>query len=511
MGSYYPLIKNTKYVDKHDSETTAKPREHETAEDLFNNQERSSKISDQYGAAKERITAVYPVNLDLMTVGMGHLDNVIYMLSHYDAVSSANNIISNNKFRVDYQKVAGRHELSALDNWLQDIETPISLAKKSFIDLTMKHLRVGTVLALLGASIFKTAPKQMLGVFTAIDHVGIKVENETQKMAGIRGLGRLLSVFSSLAVNNKYRDDNIKFMLEHSAIMDDRINLGSFDKEVKEAKSQIRGGTGLKDKWNSVVMSPIVFVQSRMVDTPIWLASYENSINSRKGINITDDDIASAAAYADSIVELSQGSAGNKSLPWIIRSQRDEALRNILIFMTAMLNIFNGVAGDAQSVARGNKTPVEGFLGIAYKLMLPAVSITAINYLMSLGLDSDDEEFELAETYINEQRMAVFGILPFGGAINSAIDGFPVALAAMESAGKGISGISAITGKLGTDSEITDREIRNVAVALGTVLHVGGSNQIVKSVQGITQSFEEYDNEITGQMLYNSAYGATKK
>lgn len=511
QGFYYPLIKDSDYTTSAPLISTPGGTNKKTAEELFNGGQTKSKLSDQVGAAKERTDAIYKVSLDVMTVGLAHLNTIIYMLSHYDAVDSANNIISDNKFREDYQRAAGQQELSALDDWLNEIANPKPIDKKDFISSSLKHLRVGAVLSLLGASIFKTAPKQLLGVFTALDQVGIKAENETQKMAGIRGVGRLLSVFGSLG-NKAYRDKNIKFMLEHSAIMDDRINLGSFDKEVSEAKAQLRGKNGLSGKWNSLIMTPIVFVQSRMVDTPIWLASYENSVNSRKGIAITDSDIKSAAAYADSVVELSQGASGNKNLPWIIRSQRNEGLRSVLIFMTAMLAIFNGVASDVQSVARGNKTPTEGFLGVVYKLMLPAVSLTAINYLASLAFDSDEgEEYDLANEYIHEQRVSILGIVPFGSMASSAYDGFPATLTALDIVGKGITSTGTAIDKIGTDKELTDREIRNITVALGTVLHVGGSNQVVKSVQGIAQSMKEYDGEVTKEMLYNSAYGANQK
>lgn len=511
QGYYYPLIKDNHYTTSTLDNVAPDRINKKTAEELFNGGQRKSKLSDQVGAAKERTDAIYSVSLDVMTVGMAHLNSIIYMLSHYEAVDSANNIISDKKFREDYQRAAGRHELSALDDWLNDIANPRPIDKKDFISSSLRHLRVGAVLTLLGASIFKTAPKQLLGVFTAIDQVGIKAENETQKMAGIRGVGRLLSVFASLG-DKSYRDKNIKFMLEHSAIMDDRINLGSFDKDVSEAKAQLKGKKGLSDKWNAVIMTPIVFVQSRMVDTPIWLASYENSINSRKGISITDADIKSAAAYADSIVELSQGAARNKNLPWLVRSQRPELLRSVLIFMTAMLAIFNGVAADVQSVARGNKTPAEGFLGVVYKLMLPAVSITAINYLASLAFSSDEEEeSNLANEYIHEQRVTILGILPFGNMVSSAYDGFPATLTALDIVGKGITSTGTAVDKIGTDKELTDREIKNIAVSLGTLLHVGGSNQVVKSAQGIAQSLKEYDGEVTKEMLYKAAYGATRK
>ncbi|WP_221897922.1 hypothetical protein [Bathymodiolus japonicus methanotrophic gill symbiont] len=130
--------------------------------------------------------------------------------------------------------------------------------------------------------------------------------------------------------------------------MADRIEMGSFNRDINEFITNLKSKGGKKSRYNDFMMKPIGVVQVWGVDTPIWIASFNNSIENRAGVEITASDEQKAIAYADSVVERTQGASDNKNLSWLSRSQRNQFIRTGMIFMTSMTAIFNGVTSDVQ-------------------------------------------------------------------------------------------------------------------------------------------------------------------
>ncbi|GFO73258.1 hypothetical protein BJAS_P3970 [Bathymodiolus japonicus methanotrophic gill symbiont] len=162
-GMYYPLLRDKKYQVNYDE---GKSPEQNTSADtlsLFFG-DYNSEFGDQLSASKERTEGYYPVLLDSSTASINHITSVIHLISHYDAIESASKLISNKEFRAAYQKAAGVHGLNALDTWLKETANTRNIESSDIISRAFRDLRIGTTLVMLGGSIFKTVPKQLLGI-----------------------------------------------------------------------------------------------------------------------------------------------------------------------------------------------------------------------------------------------------------------------------------------------------------------------------------------------------------
>ncbi|GFO72918.1 hypothetical protein BJAS_P3455 [Bathymodiolus japonicus methanotrophic gill symbiont] len=479
MGGYYPLKRNK---DVHDTTKTSDT-------DSLMNEDFNDNLSPSTSSVHERTDSVYAVSLDLEGGIFGHFNKVIQYISHYGAIDSINKIMSDNKFKKTFEKSAGKSELKSLQLWLKEVANPSVPENQNFADKLLKHTRYGMTVAILGGSIFRTAPKQLLGLSAAL---------------GDLGHASIINAFKTLATQNS--SALIADMKESSAIMRDRIEHNSFDRDLNELKMSVRGQSGHLSKFNDAMMMPIRVIQFYGVDVPVWIAAKQKSFDESmsKGVD-ADKANKDASIYADSVVERTQGAAGQKNLGSLSRAERNELAKQLTQFMTPMLAMTNNIIDSVRSSRRGSISQGEAVRRMFYVVMYPSLILAVAQQ----GKDEvDDNDTDIIENIANETLMSITGLVPLVRNAASWVKGYGGGLGSIETLSKGVSSSANLSTELynrafdpfEANGEFKEKDIKNIIKFAGIMAHVGATHQITESAFGLGKALDDWDNKTKAQV-----------
>ena len=502
-GGYYPLFKDNNVLLKSEEKGINHTREKPSTDDLMNGQSNNAAFIPS--STYERTKAVYPVSLDLNFAISSHFSEVLHYISHYDAIDSISKILSNDDFKHSYQKVAGKHELKSLQLWMKEVASPsVSLEATAMEDI-VKRLKYGMTLAILGGSLFRTVPKQLFGFTNSANELG---------GANIIKAIRLLSSKSGGAA--------IQEMMDNSAIMSDRVTMKTFDRDINELKSDIAGNNKLLNKWNDLTMSPIGWMQN-IVDTPTWIAAKNKSYDASMKKGLTDKQAnKDAYVYADSIVQRTQGSSGQKNLAQMQRSQRNIFVKSITMFMTPINAILNSVYDIHRGAKTGNYSKAETARRVFYTLLVIPITSTLIDSGTKMFTDDDDDEEEKAiqEKFTHDLLGSSVGLLPLGNVLVNGIYGFKSnSNAPIETLARGVVGTFSLANetymrvldKENAKDEYSENSIEDVIILAASLLHVGGAQQIIKTggsfIKEANEGFSNWERDNAAKIANELMYG----
>lgn len=349
--------------------------------------ERDQKAMDQelfggrnYGAAqtkhghlKERSSAGLGTPLLLnFTVLSDHLFNVVHDITHRKAVLDAAKIVRNKTVREAVETYAGREAYLELMPWLQDCanerQAPMSQVQKmaSWARASGTIMQMGyklTTIFMVPSGFTQSISE--LGWKWA--HVGVwhVLKGLAGGRAGIRAMWELTK--------------------QKSPMMASRVE--AFDRDIRDFSKRINAGpvSGWVERARNFAFTPMGYVQLCSVDMPTWWGAYEKGLHEHQG------DEAKAAAYADSIVRLTQASGATKDLA---RVQRGSDVHRMLTMFYSYFNTLYNLGALHLRALREDHTPSGIFRAANAALLLWFLPSVMSELLAGRAPDDGEDDLE---------------------------------------------------------------------------------------------------------------------
>ncbi len=455
-GGYYPV----KYDPKRDQRAQEnEDRLNAETESMFSNSS-SIQASVNAGATNERTGYYAPIRLSLDVVG-NHFQETIHYVTHHDPVRQANKLLRNKQVASAITSKLGPEEFAQLRPWLNDIakdgrESPT----KTFWDDLLGKLRFGTTLGVMG---FKAS--------TGI----IQISGLSNTIAEL-GLGPTYQAMRSILGNTTDMKKAWEFAVENSKVMQHRAT--NFDREIKNALSQLEGRRGILAAAQEASMKHIALIQTYMVDLPTWHAAYIKSMTE-------DGDEAKAYRFADFVVESVQGSGATKDLAQILRGQ-SETSRMFTMFMTFFSSLWN----LERDLVKGARSGTYSTTTVAAKAMF-LFTVPVLFEMMLRGElgGEDDEPGEQLQKVLTSLALFPVQSVPFIRDIASGASGeFGYNISPLaQLLDTGVRSIPEVVTRGFTDEDITKGQ------AKGSVKFIGAA----AGIPGVSQAWA------TGEHLYD--------
>lgn len=437
-GGYYPIV-----FDGDRSTRQAALDEAADVSEMFGGM--SAKAMTRHGHLKARTnTGGKPLRLSL-SVATDHLAQVVHDLTHRRAVIDLGRLIRDDQIREAIEGAAGTEMYRQLGPWLKAVAGDRPKEPSDFFRKLASHARAGATVVTLGWKV-TSSMMQTLGYTAAVDEIGAKY--------AAKGVQRTFP-----NVRAAYR-----FATERSAMMRDRLE--NFDRDVRET---VRQPTRFRLTAPDLGFFALIGWMDMGVSLPSWLGAYAKAMDGKQQ-GIEPGDEQAAIDYADSVVRMTQSAGAAKDLASIQRG--GEVQRLFTMFYSSFSVIYNRFQSAGQRFGMDKNVP--RLLSTAVLMwFLPVVLEEAIR---GRGPDEDDDESWAA--YLT--RKALF--YPFGSIVlvrdiasalewqartgRSDFQGSP----AMR-AGEAIVGAAGAVGAaVDPDEEVTRRQARDIADALGVVL-----------------------------------------
>lgn len=330
-----------------------------------------------------------PILLD-MDVLPRHIAQVVHYVTHAEPAYNVQKIMSHPEFKDRLLSRFGEGMVGNLVGWINNItQGEIEPAGLSSTNRFLRGLRRNVSLAGLGFRM-TTVIAQAGGVFSGAEMIGLTgVARGFKEMYGTYDLGRVQS--------------NFDFVRSKSAEMRNRTQF--LDRDLTNISAAFERTTAVQ-RIRDVAMKPMM-VADNIVATAVWMGAYTAQI--KRDVH----DEATAIAYADKVVRLTQGSAGPKDLAAIQRG--NEFMKLFTMFYTyfsAMQNRLHDTARSGYYRATGGPelqnvdTPNE-LLRFTYLIILPSV---IFDFMMKGAMQGDfDEDSEKDKSLLGTALWKVFG------------------------------------------------------------------------------------------------------
>ncbi|MCR9093486.1 MAG: hypothetical protein NXI30_04660 [bacterium] len=343
-----------------------------------------------HGHTIERTRAVGPLLLDLGVVA-AHLDQVIHDLAYRETLTQIDRLLKAPAFKDRLNQTVGPAMTELFNPWLTSIATDRHVDNRALSGLAkgLRATRVHVTTYTLGFR-YTTLAAQVLGNLNAMATLRERVPNWTKHYAsGIRKAYAGLNPRRMQAVYDR--------VSEQSGEMRHRV--GQIDRDLRDMLRRQVGKSDLGARATRASMELIGKVQLYSVDLPVWLGSYD-AATVELGL-----DHKQSVEFADSIVRMSQGGAGQKDLAAIQRG--DEGLRQLLLFYSWRNTLYNQGRASLRQFAKERDV---GNLLASYTLRywLPGIGAA----LIAGNLFEVEDEGELAKLLATAGLSEMVGTLP---------------------------------------------------------------------------------------------------
>lgn len=322
---------------------------------------KATRATTRRGHTKEREGGSgKPLRLDLDVVSQ-HLSQVIHDLTHREVVRDVNKFLRDDELATSVQDRLGP---AALQQMRQTIDAvAVSDLADNEVDRTLRAIRNGVSIATMGFNL-TSAAMQITGVGQSMQLVGVRAfAKAAARTAGAQG------------------ENAFKLVDSKSEFMRNRATTAV--REVNEALNQVKGGA-----WRDTLNRYAYFLMTqaqRAVDTPTWLAAYENALEA-------NHDESTAVAIADQAVIDTQGSGMVKDLAGV---QRSRVLNLFTVYYSYFSATFNRTANATAAfrAAGGFSSPgAIAKLAQDYALLYSMPAALAVLIRGALKGQPEDEE-----------------------------------------------------------------------------------------------------------------------
>ena len=377
-GGYYPLDylyhKNSIVRNRKEAQSNYNPPAFRRASFTF---ERAEKLSD-------------PLRLSLNLV-YEHLFDAAHYVSHRATMRKVLRVVNDTTFRKHFEQTQGFERYRALKALVENVAAPGAALKGMTSDLEAWSRSVLTATSLWaspGVVFMQTA-----GVTFGLDELG----------------SYYFSALRDIAENPL---EAYRFVMSHSGMMRDRVNLKDLDLKTRANQFRENFAEQTRRTITEIGYAPMRYVDL-CVATPIWLAAYNQAVD--RGA-----DIPHAVAQADEFVAKTQGATRPIDMSPI---QLKPWLRGFAVFFSA---VSAGATMGTKALSRikmGGSTPMVLAAAVAANILAPYFVSSLVRSIIAGPGDGDDDPDRMMRAFFKELVTqpfsgipAQYGYLPrFGG------------------------------------------------------------------------------------------------
>lgn len=449
-GGYYPVVYDP------EADHGVFKRAQAASAGLFSNNFLRPTVGS--GFTKERVKYKAPILLSLDVIS-NHLAEVVHYVTHYEALTQADKITRQPKFRTTVTNAMGKEFYREIRPWLQDIANNVSQRRSpDFAEPFFRNLRNGVSIGAMGYNI-GTAFKQLLGVATALDAIS------PQYWAS----GIMKSWASPRAAANW------KFALNESAELVPLIK--DFDRDIKAVNDayEKKFAGGAKDALIRHAFSVIGYFQLA-VNVATWHGAYEQGLSRNL-------DHKAAVDHADSVVRKTQSSGAIKDLADVQRSS--EATKTVTMFYSFFSVLYNRLE-DITIQTKGVKDVPKAVYRASLLAILPTLLGMAGSAAYQALLGDDDKQDDAQPflvTLATESLNYTFGSIPIFRSVFH-FGAYKSQLSPVIGAWDKISNAATAASKIAQGKEPTRKQVRNMVDVVGIMTKTPGAS-LYKQVDDI--------------------------
>lgn len=457
-GGYYPL--------RYDSDTNERQKQLDdktTVQEAFG-QSYTHAMTKQ-GHLNARLEQVdKTIRLGFEVLG-AHLDDVAHDLAFRKPVMDVARIIDNKTFQAAVVDAVGNDLYRQFKSWLVDVANDNTGSVSNNARLIDKFARTAKDAAAVVNMGFKltTMIVQPLGYLQSVDTIGKK-----WAMRGLRD-----SYSNPLKILKTYKE-----IAALSPMMANRIS--NYNRDVNEfmRRTKIIGATpgkigSINHKYRQ--LSETYFYGIAALDMavaiPTWKGAYEQAM-AGEATNVTKGDMDQAIAYADAMVERSQGSGDVKNLAAIQRGSPAQKLFT-MYYSYFSINLQRMIKAGFNVIKTGD---IPQFISSMMLLWFAPVALESLILGRHPGEDADDEDW-----YRFYGKVATYPIQGIVGLreIGSLIDGYGAGSSTtsdyLYSIGAGIGSAAKLgAGVFSDDIEIKRSDYKNIVMGSAYAFRLPG-------------------------------------
>lgn len=370
-GGYYPLK-----FDNRLSYRQMQLDEKNDAQTLYG--QHWARAMTQQGHTKERSNSGGKPPLLSLTVLTDHIQNVIHDLTHREALIDATKLVDHPMTRDAIEGAAGKEMYRQLRPWLRNIAGD-RMSLHDGTEEIMQKARAGATLVNMGFKV-STGVYQLSGILQSASRLGTKYT-----ALGLKDM--------AAGVPWKQQREQLQFIFDRSEAMAHRMQ--NYDRDARAVLSKTSISGVVDDIQHSALMH--VGLADMAVAAPTWLGAYRKAMDGAEP-TITKGDEEAAIEYADSMVRMTQPSAGAKDLPQIMTGPSYKKI--FTMFYSYWSTTANMMARETNMVgARGIKDMPRFAAAMSYLWIMQAL---IGDLMVGRGPDKDESWTQWAVTHVTE-------------------------------------------------------------------------------------------------------------
>ena len=309
-----------------------------------------------------------PLSLSLNLV-FTHIFDASHYISHRHVMRKVLRVINDRAFRSHFQQTQGFERYSALKSLVENVAAPGAALKGMTSGFENWGRSVVTAYALWASP--SVVAMQLSSVTYGLDELG--------------------GYYLGAAAENMARPvDTYHFVMEHSGMMRDRVNLKDLDLKARANEFKQNMAERIRETVKQIGYSPMRFVDLA-VAIPAWKAAYDKALDEGKSDS-------QAVATADEFVAKTQGATRAIDMSPL---QLKAYGRGLTVFFSAVSAGSTMATRTINRIFGGNLTPGEAAYSATMNIILPLFFSCLIRYAIA-GAGAGDDPDKARRAFLRE-------------------------------------------------------------------------------------------------------------
>ena len=314
----------------------------------------------------EGVTDPLALSLNLVFT---HIFDASHYISHRHTMRKVLRVINDRAFRSHFQQTQGFERYSALKALIENVAAPGAALKGMTSGFENWGRSVVTAYALWASP--SVVAMQLSSISYGLDELG----------------GYYLG---AAAENMAHPVDTYHFVMEHSGMMRDRVNLKDLDLKARANEFKQNMATRIRETVKQIGYSPMRFVDLA-VAIPAWKAAYDKALDEGKSDS-------QAVAAADEFVAKTQGATRAIDMSPL---QLKAYGRGLTVFFSAVSAGSTMATRTINRIFGGNLTPGEAAYSATMNIILPLFFSCLIRYAIA-GAGAGDDPDKARRAFLRE-------------------------------------------------------------------------------------------------------------
>lgn len=314
----------------------------------------------------EGVTDPLALSLNLVFT---HIFDASHYISHRHTMRKVLRVINDRAFRSHFQQTQGFERYSALKALIENVAAPGAALKGMTSGFENWGRSVVTAYALWASP--SVVAMQLSSISYGLDELG----------------GYYLE---AAAENMAHPVDTYHFVMEHSGMMRDRVNLKDLDLKARANEFKQNMATRIRETVKQIGYSPMRFVDLA-VAIPAWKAAYDKALDEGKSDS-------QAVAAADEFVAKTQGATRAIDMSPL---QLKAYGRGLTVFFSAVSAGSTMATRTINRIFGGNLTPGEAAYSATMNIILPLFFSCLIRYAIA-GAGAGDDPDKARRAFLRE-------------------------------------------------------------------------------------------------------------